>query len=451
MAAGAATKKGVIGYIVPFGNSGGRPSHQRIRSRRPGDAPGREGEARSGRTSGTRPPKETAAAQSLISSGVDVLGQNVDSPSAGVYAEKHGFPGWATTRTRRSSPRSQWLTAAVYNWGPYYLRRVKAAMNGTWKPGFYYGRSRTASRTLAPYGPKVSAKTRQLIARKKKAIRRASSTSSRAAVRPEGQARDPAGKRLNVVPDLYSMQWLVKGVIGRSPRSSLRASSWGSCPAQRRERERRRVTRRLSRSRRADGRITKRFPGVVANDGRRLRGAPSARCTPCSARTAPARRRSRTSSPGLYRPGRGRDRAVRRGPCTSTRRETRSTRASAWCTSTSASSSRSRSPRTSCSATTAGGSRASSSTRRRSSGASPSRRALRARRRSARAGLAAVRRGAAAGRDPQGALPRGAHPDPGRANSGPHPPGGGGSSSRRCAGWPPTAGRSSSSRTSSTR
>jgi len=33
---------------------------------------------------------------------------------------------------RKFAPRV-WLTAAVYNWGPYYLKRVKAAADGTWK------------------------------------------------------------------------------------------------------------------------------------------------------------------------------------------------------------------------------------------------------------------------------------------------------------------------------
>ena len=40
------------------------------------------------------PPKEASAAANLVSSGVDVLGQNVDSDATGVYAEKHGIP-WA--------------------------------------------------------------------------------------------------------------------------------------------------------------------------------------------------------------------------------------------------------------------------------------------------------------------------------------------------------------------
>ena len=59
---------------------------------------------------------------------------------------------------------NQWLTAAVYNWGPYYTKRVQAAMNGTWKPGFYYGTIKDGFTTLAPYGKGVSAATKALIA-----------------------------------------------------------------------------------------------------------------------------------------------------------------------------------------------------------------------------------------------------------------------------------------------
>ena len=163
--------------------------------------------------------------------------------------------------------------------------------------------------------------------------------------------------------------------------------------------------------------ITKRFPGVVANDGVDFE-APRARSTRCSARTAPARARSRTSSPGSTAPTRARSCSTA-SRSSSTRRATRSTPGSAWCTSTSGSSSRSPSPRTSSSATTA-----TSAAR---SVLHP--RAIERRvaelgerygiaRRPARADLAALGRRAAAGRDPQGALPRGADPDPRRADRG---------------------------------
>ena len=214
MAAGAATKKGVLGYIVPFGipevvrhaNAfalGAQATH-----------PGAKVKL-IWTTEWYSPPKETAAAQSLISSGVDVLGQNVDSPSAGVYAEKHGVP-WVgyDSNAQSFAPRS-WLTASVYNWGPYYLRRVQAAMNGTWKTGFYYGSIQDGFTKLAPYGPKVKAKTKALIAAKQKAIVSGKFYEFQGPLYDQkGKLMVPKGKRLSVVPDLYSMQWLVKGVIG---------------------------------------------------------------------------------------------------------------------------------------------------------------------------------------------------------------------------------------------
>jgi basic membrane protein A len=214
MAAGAASKKGVIGYIVPFGTPevvrhlnaftlGAQATH-----------PGAKVKI-IWTTAWYNPPKETAAASSLVSSGVDVLGQNVDSDAAGVFAEKHGVPWVGYDSNAQSSAPKQWLTASVYNWGLYYLKRVKAAMNGTWKPGFYYGSINDGFTKLAPYGPKVSAKTKKLIAAKQKAIQ-----SGKFAVfqgplyNQQGKLMVPKGKRLKVLPDLYSMQWLVKGVIG---------------------------------------------------------------------------------------------------------------------------------------------------------------------------------------------------------------------------------------------
>ena len=214
MAAGAASKKGVIGYIVPFGTPevvrhanafalGAQATH-----------PGAKVKL-IWTTEWYSPPKETAAAQNLVAAGADVIGQNVDSPAAGVYAEKHGIPWVGYDSNAQSSAPTQWLTASVYNWGPYYLRRVRAAMNGTWKSGFYYGSINDGFTKLAPFGPKVSAKTRALILAKQKAIQSGKFYEFQGPLYDQaGKLRVPAGKRLSVRPDLYEMQWLVKGVIG---------------------------------------------------------------------------------------------------------------------------------------------------------------------------------------------------------------------------------------------
>jgi basic membrane protein A len=215
MAAGAASKKGLIGYTAPFGTPevvrhinaftlGAQVTH-----------PGAKVKL-IWTNAWYSPPKETQAAENLVKSGVDVLGQNVDSDSTGVYAEKHGIPWTGYDSNAQTSAPKQWLTAAVYNWGPYYLRRVQAAMNGTWKPGFYYGTINDGFTSLAPYGPKVSAATKAQIAAKRKAIMSGKFSVFQGPLYDQkGKLMVPKGKTLKVLPDLYSMQWLVKGVIGK--------------------------------------------------------------------------------------------------------------------------------------------------------------------------------------------------------------------------------------------
>jgi basic membrane protein A len=214
MAAGAASKKGLIGYIVPFGTPevvrhlnaftlGAQVTH-----------PGAKVKI-IWTTAWYSPPKETAAASSLVSAGVDVLGQNVDSDAAGVYAEKHHIPWVGYDSDASSSAPNEWQTASVYNWGLYYLKRVKEAMAGTWKPGFYYGSINDGFTKLAPYGPGVSAKTKMLIAAKQKAIQTGKFNVFQGPLYDQsGKLMVPKGKTLKVLPDLYTMQWLVKGVQG---------------------------------------------------------------------------------------------------------------------------------------------------------------------------------------------------------------------------------------------
>src|SRR2546421_2148012 len=153
MAAGAATKSGVLGYVVPFAipevirhaNAfalGAQATH-----------PGAKVHL-IWTNSWLDPGKEKRAAQNLVAAGADVLGQNVDSPATGQYAESKGVAWAGYDSDAHTFAPKQWLTAAVYNWGPYYTKRVKAAMSGSWKSGFYYGSLNDKFVGLAPYGPK---------------------------------------------------------------------------------------------------------------------------------------------------------------------------------------------------------------------------------------------------------------------------------------------------------
>src|SRR5579862_1669235 len=165
------------------------------------------------------PAAEKKAAESLVAAGVDVLGQNVDSPATGQYAESQGIPWVGYDSDSSKFAPTSWLTASVYNWGPYYLRRVEAAMNGTWKPGFYYGSINDGFTALAPYGPSVSAATKAAIGAKEKAIENGSFYEFTGPLYDQnGKLRVQKGQKMQILTggtnSLYGMNWLVKGVVG---------------------------------------------------------------------------------------------------------------------------------------------------------------------------------------------------------------------------------------------
>jgi basic membrane protein A and related proteins len=165
------------------------------------------------------PPAETKAAQSLHAAGACVLGQNVDSPATGQYAKSVNIPWVGYDSDASSFAPKQWLTASVYNGGPYYLKRVQAAMAGTWKSGFYYGTINDGFTKLAPFGPSVKLKTRALIRRTERRIEKGTFYEFTGPLYDQqGKLRVKKGVRMPILArghnSLYTMNWFVKGVIG---------------------------------------------------------------------------------------------------------------------------------------------------------------------------------------------------------------------------------------------
>ena len=81
------------------------------------------------------PPKETEAATALINGGADVLFQNTDSSAVLQTAEKMGKRafGWDSDMTAYG-PKAH-LGSAIINWGPYYVKATREALEGKWATG----------------------------------------------------------------------------------------------------------------------------------------------------------------------------------------------------------------------------------------------------------------------------------------------------------------------------
>jgi basic membrane protein A len=213
MAAGAASEKGQIGFVAPF------PIPEVIRHINAftlgAQAMKPDAKVKVVWTNTWfDPDKESKAAKSLVSAGADVLAQGQDSPATGEVAKSEGLKwvGYDSDQSRFAP--DAWLTGAVYNWGPYYLKRVQAAMDGTWKTGSYYGNIKDGFTDIAPFGKsvpqgvqaKIKAKREQLI--------------SGDFYEFTGPLQDQSGKQTVAQGDKLSldqilgMDWFVKGVQG---------------------------------------------------------------------------------------------------------------------------------------------------------------------------------------------------------------------------------------------
>jgi basic membrane protein A len=213
MAAGAATKNGKIGFVAPF------PIPEVIR-----EIDAYTMGARAMNPTATvrvvwtntwfDPAKERSAAQALVDAGVDVLGDGQDSPTTGQVAAAAGIKWTGYDSDQTSFAPDAWLTATTYNWGPYYIKEVQAAMDGSWKSHFYYGGISDGMIVLAPFGKSVSADTQAKITAKEDAIKGGTfNPFSGPILKQDGSVGVPAGSTLTT-DQKYAIDWFVQGVIG---------------------------------------------------------------------------------------------------------------------------------------------------------------------------------------------------------------------------------------------
>ena len=100
-----------------------------------------------------------------------------------------------------------WLTAAIWNWGPYYLEVAEAVKAGTFEPGFDYGTMADGMVDIAPFGDSVDEATRALIEERKAEI-----IAGTFSVLPDPIVDQDGNER--ELGDIFTMDYFVEGVIG---------------------------------------------------------------------------------------------------------------------------------------------------------------------------------------------------------------------------------------------
>lgn len=79
------------------------------------------------------PAKEADAASALIAEGVDVIMQHTDSTAAMAKAQEAGIYAFGQASDMAAYAPKPRISAIIDNWGPYYIERVQALLDGTWK------------------------------------------------------------------------------------------------------------------------------------------------------------------------------------------------------------------------------------------------------------------------------------------------------------------------------
>jgi simple sugar transport system substrate-binding protein len=97
------------------------------------------------------PGKEAAAARALADQGADILTQHTDSAAAMQFANDRGILAFGQDSDMiKFGPKAQ-LTAIINNWTPYYVDRVKLALDNKWVTGDVWGGLNSKIVQMAPY------------------------------------------------------------------------------------------------------------------------------------------------------------------------------------------------------------------------------------------------------------------------------------------------------------
>ena len=97
------------------------------------------------------PGKEADAAKALVDQGADIIMQHTDSPAAMQVAEERGKLAFGQdSEMIKFGPKAQ-LTSILDTWAPYYISRVKAELDGSWKEENTWGGLDSKMFEMAPY------------------------------------------------------------------------------------------------------------------------------------------------------------------------------------------------------------------------------------------------------------------------------------------------------------
>ena len=103
------------------------------------------------------PPKEAAATETLVNLGCDIVTTHTDSPAALQILEQKGLFGFGQGADMSSFAPNAHLTAIEDIWGPYYVQRVQALLDSSWKSTDTWDGFKEGTVVISPYNKAIPA------------------------------------------------------------------------------------------------------------------------------------------------------------------------------------------------------------------------------------------------------------------------------------------------------
>ena len=158
------------------------------------------------------PSKEAAATETLTNLGCDVVAPHTDSPAVLQVLEKKKLYGFGNAADMsRFAPHAQ-LTAIENIWGPYYISRAQAILDGKWEADDAWWGIKEGAVVMAPYNKAMPENVR---AAANKIIAGYKDGSYDVFTGPisdqTGKERVAKGEKLTL-KDLATIDWFVNGV-----------------------------------------------------------------------------------------------------------------------------------------------------------------------------------------------------------------------------------------------
>ncbi len=161
---------------------------------------------------------EKDAAVALLDDGCDVISQHNDSTSPQIAAQDRGaFAIGYDLDTPNAAPKA-YMTAPIWNWGPYYVDQINAIKAGTWKSSAYHGGIKEGILDLAPLTDVAPVESKAKVGEMRSKIVDGSFEVFKGPIMDQtGAVKVPEGKALSYdeIMSVEFMNWFVKGVEGK--------------------------------------------------------------------------------------------------------------------------------------------------------------------------------------------------------------------------------------------